>query len=210
MSKMQWNYEGGRFSCCGSQICFKRFLAPCLFHLHSLRRTPCWFILLVRSMPLKNMTVISRGKIITINDWIFIWNRESARLVLTCAQENSQYIGSSVTPILLIIFLFFLYSVHNDNLYCERHYAENLKPRCGACDELIFDGQYTKVSVSVSFRFRLIEFEILRENEHNFLPKKIAIYPLSLKSEIDVYECCIFWFILWKKSFVTYLLLPLA
>jgi len=36
------------------------------------------------------------------------------------------------------------YCVHNDNLYCERHYAENLKPRCGACDELIFDGQYTK------------------------------------------------------------------
>ena len=37
------------------------------------------------------------------------------------------------------------YCVHNDNLYCGRHYAENLKPRCGACDELIFAGQYTKV-----------------------------------------------------------------
>jgi prickle len=37
------------------------------------------------------------------------------------------------------------YCVHNDNLFCERHYAENLKPRCGACDELIFAGQYTKV-----------------------------------------------------------------
>lgn len=36
------------------------------------------------------------------------------------------------------------YCVHNEQLYCERHYAENLKPRCGACDELIFDGQYTK------------------------------------------------------------------
>ena len=146
-----------------------------------------------------------------MNDWILIWNfRESARLVFTCTQENGHYIGSSVTPILLIIFLFFLYSVHNDNLYCERHYAENLKPRCGACDELIFDGQYTKVSFSVSFCFRLIEFEILRENEHVILPKKSQYTPLSLKSEIDVYECCIFWFILWKKSFVTYLLLPLA
>ncbi len=38
------------------------------------------------------------------------------------------------------------YCVHNDSLYCERHYAENLKPRCGACDELIFAGQYTKVN----------------------------------------------------------------
>ena len=37
------------------------------------------------------------------------------------------------------------YCVFDDNLYCERHYAENLKPRCGACDELIFAGQYTKV-----------------------------------------------------------------
>ena len=35
--------------------------------------------------------------------------------------------------------------VHDESLYCGRHYAENLKPRCGACDELIFAGQYTKV-----------------------------------------------------------------
>ena len=38
-----------------------------------------------------------------------------------------------------------VYCVFDDRLYCERHYAENLKPRCGACDELIFAGQYTKV-----------------------------------------------------------------
>ena len=36
------------------------------------------------------------------------------------------------------------YCVFDDKIYCERHYAENLKPRCGACDELIFSGQYTK------------------------------------------------------------------
>ena len=36
------------------------------------------------------------------------------------------------------------YCVFDDKVYCERHYAENLKPRCGACDELIFSGQYTK------------------------------------------------------------------
>ncbi|XP_008204248.1 prickle planar cell polarity protein 3-A isoform X4 [Nasonia vitripennis] len=36
------------------------------------------------------------------------------------------------------------YCVHDDALYCERHYAEQLKPRCAACDELIFSGEYTK------------------------------------------------------------------
>nr|XP_018910458.1 PREDICTED: prickle-like protein 3 isoform X2 [Bemisia tabaci] len=36
------------------------------------------------------------------------------------------------------------YCVHDDHLYCERHYAEQLKPRCAACDELIFSGEYTK------------------------------------------------------------------
>lgn len=41
------------------------------------------------------------------------------------------------------------YCIFDDGLYCERHYAENLKPRCGACDELIFAGQYTKVNASL-------------------------------------------------------------
>ncbi|XP_015120076.1 uncharacterized protein LOC107043216 [Diachasma alloeum] len=36
------------------------------------------------------------------------------------------------------------YCVHDNALYCERHYAEELKPRCAACDELIFSGEYTK------------------------------------------------------------------
>ncbi|CAB3374831.1 Hypothetical predicted protein [Cloeon dipterum] len=36
------------------------------------------------------------------------------------------------------------YCVHDEELYCERHYAEQLKPRCAACDELIFSGEYTK------------------------------------------------------------------
>lgn len=30
------------------------------------------------------------------------------------------------------------YCVHEDQLYCERHYAEQLKPRCAACDEVSF------------------------------------------------------------------------
>ncbi|XP_031342260.1 four and a half LIM domains protein 2 isoform X4 [Photinus pyralis] len=36
------------------------------------------------------------------------------------------------------------YCVFEDNVYCERHYAEKLKPRCASCDELIFSGEYTK------------------------------------------------------------------
>ncbi|XP_044315195.1 prickle planar cell polarity protein 3 isoform X4 [Drosophila rhopaloa] len=36
------------------------------------------------------------------------------------------------------------YCVHDDKVYCERHYAELLKPRCAGCDELIFSGEYTK------------------------------------------------------------------
>jgi hypothetical protein len=30
------------------------------------------------------------------------------------------------------------YCVHEEQLYCERHYAEQLKPRCSACDEVSF------------------------------------------------------------------------
>ncbi|OQV12122.1 Four and a half LIM domains protein 2 [Hypsibius exemplaris] len=29
-------------------------------------------------------------------------------------------------------------------LFCERHFAEQVKPRCGACDEMIFSGEYTR------------------------------------------------------------------
>ena len=30
------------------------------------------------------------------------------------------------------------YCVYEDQIYCERHYAEQLKPRCAACDEVSF------------------------------------------------------------------------
>uniref|UniRef100_A0A0N4ZNF6 Non-specific serine/threonine protein kinase n=1 Tax=Parastrongyloides trichosuri TaxID=131310 RepID=A0A0N4ZNF6_PARTI len=36
------------------------------------------------------------------------------------------------------------YCVRENAIYCERHYAELHKPRCSACDELIFAGEYTK------------------------------------------------------------------
>lgn len=28
------------------------------------------------------------------------------------------------------------YCVYEDKIYCERHYAEILKPRCSSCDEV--------------------------------------------------------------------------
>ncbi|XP_046578865.1 prickle planar cell polarity protein 3-A-like isoform X2 [Haliotis rubra] len=36
------------------------------------------------------------------------------------------------------------YCYHAKHIYCERHYAETIRPRCPACDELIFSGEYTK------------------------------------------------------------------
>ncbi|XP_023240313.1 prickle planar cell polarity protein 3-A-like isoform X1 [Centruroides sculpturatus] len=36
------------------------------------------------------------------------------------------------------------YCVKENKLYCERHFAEQIRPRCAACDELIFAGEYTK------------------------------------------------------------------
>ncbi|XP_050342796.1 protein espinas isoform X2 [Nymphalis io] len=36
------------------------------------------------------------------------------------------------------------YCALDGRLYCVRHYGERLKPRCHACDELIFSGEYTK------------------------------------------------------------------
>ncbi|XP_078322633.1 prickle planar cell polarity protein 3-A-like isoform X2 [Crassostrea virginica] len=37
-----------------------------------------------------------------------------------------------------------VYCSHTKKLFCERHYAEQIRPRCPACDELIFSGEYTK------------------------------------------------------------------
>ncbi|XP_041460122.1 testin-like isoform X3 [Lytechinus variegatus] len=37
-----------------------------------------------------------------------------------------------------------IYFFKGDNIYCGRHYADTLKPRCAACDELIFALSYTQ------------------------------------------------------------------
>ena len=36
------------------------------------------------------------------------------------------------------------YCAKDGAVWCERHFAELFRPRCGACDELIFSGEYTK------------------------------------------------------------------
>jgi hypothetical protein len=60
--------------------------------------------------------------------------------------ENSPNLDTLLrAPIFLNRQVDLIYYVHDGQLFCGRHYAENLKPRCGACDELIFAGQYTKV-----------------------------------------------------------------
>lgn len=40
------------------------------------------------------------------------------------------------------------YCVHDDQIYCERHYAEMLKPRCSACDEVGHRSERNSNSVS--------------------------------------------------------------
>lgn len=52
------------------------------------------------------------------------------------------------------------YCVHDDKIYCERHYAEVLKPRCSACDEVSSEViLYTNIySQSVSIK-SMIAFE---------------------------------------------------
>jgi len=37
-----------------------------------------------------------------------------------------------------------IYFYHDSKIYCGRHYCELLKPRCAACDELIFAKEYTQ------------------------------------------------------------------
>ena len=37
-----------------------------------------------------------------------------------------------------------IYFYYNKEIYCGRHFCEKIKPRCAACDELIFSKEYTK------------------------------------------------------------------
>ncbi|KAJ8301090.1 hypothetical protein KUTeg_020077 [Tegillarca granosa] len=37
-----------------------------------------------------------------------------------------------------------IYFCRNEDIYCERHYADSIYPRCSACDEIIFAREYTQ------------------------------------------------------------------
>lgn len=62
------------------------------------------------------------------------------------------------------------YCVHEEQLYCERHYAEQLKPRCSACDEVSL----------ISYPFQPLDGLPLRtigsSIARNFLKKKTGIF----------------------------------
>eukprot|EP00794_Sanderia_malayensis_P006934 gene6934-7713_t len=38
----------------------------------------------------------------------------------------------------------FVYFAYEDNIYCGRHFGEKYRPRCGACDELIYADKFTE------------------------------------------------------------------
>lgn len=48
------------------------------------------------------------------------------------------------------------YCVHDDKVYCERHYAEMLKPRCTGCDEVSQPFAYTKSTTSTPYWVPLV------------------------------------------------------
>lgn len=50
------------------------------------------------------------------------------------------------------------YCVHDDLIYCERHYAEQLKPRCAACDEVSFI--YINVTPHMYSNISFIDLEL--------------------------------------------------
>lgn len=47
------------------------------------------------------------------------------------------------------------YCVRDDVLYCERHYAEQIKPRCSACDEV---GSFPAVTFLFFFELLCVNF----------------------------------------------------
>lgn len=54
------------------------------------------------------------------------------------------------------------YCVHDDKIYCERHYAELLKPRCNACDEV-------RILYILKYIFALFQKLMIRLNLYNLI-----------------------------------------
>ncbi|XP_035307054.1 prickle-like protein 4 isoform X3 [Cricetulus griseus] len=82
---------------------------------------------------------------------------ELAQLRLFCAQRKQKSLGQGVARLLppkleghtcekacgqALINLIYFY--HDGHLYCGRHHAELLRPRCPACDQLIFSQRCTE------------------------------------------------------------------
>lgn len=57
------------------------------------------------------------------------------------------------------------YCVHDDKIFCERHYAEMLKPRCNACDEVSnvnFNFKFNYLKLIYQFKSTTAEARYLR------------------------------------------------
>ena len=46
-----------------------------------------------------------------------------------------------------------IYFYRNDDIYCERHYADSIYPRCSACDEVILNYVFLLVNEDCVFLF---------------------------------------------------------
>lgn len=57
------------------------------------------------------------------------------------------------------------YCVNEDKVYCERHYAELLKPRCSACDEV---SVCHTISFKLSKAVETLNLKIPYNNKNNF------------------------------------------
>lgn len=74
------------------------------------------------------------------------------------------------------------YCVHEDKLFCERHYAEMLKPRCGSCDE---------VSVCYLYSFYFLVLKIYKIIENHTLLSTVLFYFnfLTVDELVNEYFC---------------------
>ncbi|XP_067133166.1 four and a half LIM domains protein 2-like [Centruroides vittatus] len=59
-------------------------------------------------------------------------------------EENPFHPGCFVCSVCEELLVDLVCCTLNGKIYCQRHYAEQIRPRCAACDELIFDGRYTR------------------------------------------------------------------
>ncbi|XP_031566132.1 testin-like isoform X2 [Actinia tenebrosa] len=71
-------------------------------------------------------------------------NGEIAVFASRAGEEKCWHPGCFVCCMCNNLLVDLIYFYKEGNIYCGRHYAEQFKPRCAACDELIFSEQYTQ------------------------------------------------------------------